>query len=86
MMFDAAGTTFKPHSCEKGERHLKKHWQLFQGLPTSEIGRALVATRLEEIAEQSGPMHPTEPTPPCLRFSPGRWQSGLLSPTRLWAP
>lgn len=38
------------------ERYLKKHWQPFQGLPISEIRQALVATRLEEIAEQSGPI------------------------------
>ncbi|MBO1908881.1 tyrosine-type recombinase/integrase [Microvirga sp. 3-52] len=46
----------KPRSFEEVERHLKKHWQPFQGLPISEIRRALVATRLEEIAEQSGPI------------------------------
>jgi integrase len=46
----------KPRSFEEVERHLKKHWQSFQGLPTSEITRALVANRLEEIAEQSGPI------------------------------
>lgn len=46
----------KPRSFEEVERHLKKHWQPFQGLPISEIRRALVANRLEEIAEQSGPI------------------------------
>jgi integrase len=46
----------KPRSFEEVERHLKKHWQPLQGLPISEIRRALVATRLEEIAEQSGPI------------------------------
>jgi hypothetical protein len=46
----------KPRSFEEVERHLKKHWQPLHGLPVSEIRRALVATRLEEIAEQSGPI------------------------------
>jgi integrase len=46
----------KSRSFEEVERHLKKHWQPFQGLPISEIRRALVATRLEEIAEQNGPI------------------------------
>lgn len=46
----------KPRSFEEVERHLKKHWQPLQGLPINDIRRALVATRLEEIAEQSGPI------------------------------
>jgi integrase len=46
----------KLRSFEEVERHLKKHWQPLQALPIREIRRALVATRLEEIAEQSGPI------------------------------
>lgn len=51
-----AQNRLKPRSFEEVERHLKKHWQPFQALPISEIRRALVANRLEEIAEQSGPI------------------------------
>jgi integrase len=46
----------KPRSFEEVERHLKKHWLPFRGLPLDKIGRALIASRLEEIAEQNGPI------------------------------
>jgi integrase len=46
----------KPRSFEEVERHLKKHWLPLRGLPLDKIGRALVASRLEDIAEQNGPI------------------------------
>jgi integrase len=46
----------KPRSFEEVERHLRKHWLPLRELPLDKIGRALVASRLEEIAEQSGPI------------------------------
>ncbi len=46
----------KPRSFEEVERHLRKHWQPLQALPLDKIGRALIAARLEEIAETNGPI------------------------------
>ncbi|MGO4572901.1 tyrosine-type recombinase/integrase [Microvirga sp. 2TAF3] len=45
----------KPRSYEEVERHLNKHWAPLHALPLHKITRALIATRLEEIAEGSGP-------------------------------
>ncbi len=46
----------KPRSYEEVERHLTKHWANLWSLPVQNVGRALVASRLEEIARQNGPI------------------------------
>jgi len=45
----------KPRSYEEVERHLNRHWSPLHPLPIHKINRALIASRLEEIATSSGP-------------------------------
>jgi integrase len=51
-----AQVRLKARSYEEVERHIKKHWSPLQGLPVHKIERALIATNLERIAEDSGPV------------------------------
>ena len=44
----------RPRGYAEVERHLTKHWRPLRGEPISRIERRAVASRLEEIAEESG--------------------------------
>lgn len=46
----------KRRSYEEVSRHLTKHWAPLSDLPIHKIDRALVAARLDDIAEGSGPI------------------------------
>jgi integrase len=46
----------KPRSYEETERNLVKHWGSLHPVPAHKITRAIIASRLEEIAANSGPI------------------------------
>lgn len=50
-----AKPSLKPRSYEEVERHLTRHWAPLREVPLHQIKRATVATRLSEIARESGP-------------------------------
>lgn len=49
-------TRLKPRSYEEVSRHLQKHWAAFHQVPLHMIDRSSIAERLEEIAQQNGPI------------------------------
>ena len=51
-----AKTRLKPRSYEELERNITKQWAGLRGWPIHKVERALVASRLEEIATHSGPI------------------------------
>lgn len=46
----------KPRSFEEVNRHLTKHWASLKELPLRSINRALIAAKLDDIAQQNGPI------------------------------
>jgi integrase len=46
----------KPRSFQEVERHLRKHWEPLHRVPITALDRSSIAARLEEIAQQNGPV------------------------------
>lgn len=52
----SAQARLKPRSYAEVSRHLSVHWASLKPLPVQKINRSLVAAKLEEIAQQNGPI------------------------------